>query len=73
MHLASATISPRRPPPRPVRAAAARPVPVTLALQGGGALGAFTWGVLDRLLDEPRLRIAAARAVSRGVSVAAVP
>src|SRR4051812_8999707 len=25
---------------------------VSLALQGGGALGAFTWGVLDRLLEE---------------------
>ena len=28
---------------------------VRLALQGGGAHGAFTWGVLDRLLDEPTL------------------
>src|SRR5215475_2207986 len=27
-------------------------VPIDLALQGGGAHGAFTWGVLDRLLDE---------------------
>ncbi|MEZ5850336.1 MAG: patatin-like phospholipase family protein [Hyphomicrobiaceae bacterium] len=26
---------------------------VNLALQGGGAHGAFTWGVLDRLLEEP--------------------
>jgi NTE family protein len=26
-----------------------------LALQGGGAHGAFTWGVLDRLLDEKTL------------------
>ena len=25
---------------------------ITLALQGGGAHGAFTWGVLDRLLEE---------------------
>lgn len=25
---------------------------VDLALQGGGAHGAFTWGVLDRLLEE---------------------
>ena len=33
------------------------PVLVDLALQGGGAHGAFTWGVLDRLLDEPRLKI----------------
>jgi NTE family protein len=30
---------------------------IDIALQGGGAHGAFTWGVLDRLLDEPRLRI----------------
>ena len=28
---------------------------VNLALQGGGADGAFTWGVLDRLLEEPRI------------------
>lgn len=28
---------------------------INLALQGGGAHGAFTWGVLDRLLDEPHL------------------
>src|SRR5690349_5927943 len=33
--------------------------PVTLALEGGGSLGAFTWGVLDRLVDVPRLRIEA--------------
>ena len=29
------------------------PLLVDLALQGGGAHGAFTWGVLDRLLEEP--------------------
>lgn len=29
------------------------PPGMSLALQGGGSLGAFTWGVLDRLLDEP--------------------
>jgi NTE family protein len=29
--------------------------PLNLALQGGGAHGAFTWGVLDALLAEPRL------------------
>ena len=28
---------------------------VNLALQGGGAHGAFTWGVLDRLLEDGRL------------------
>ena len=36
---------------------ARHPVRVDLALQGGGAHGAFTWGVLDRLLEEPWLRI----------------
>jgi hypothetical protein len=33
---------------------AREPVLVDLALQGGGSHGAFTWGVLDRLIDEPR-------------------
>ena len=32
---------------------------INLALQGGGAHGAFTWGVLDRLLEEEGLEIAA--------------
>lgn len=35
----------------------ARDVHINLALQGGGAHGAFTWGVLDRLLDEEHLHI----------------
>ena len=26
-------------------------IPVDLALQGGGSHGAYTWGVLDRLLE----------------------
>jgi NTE family protein len=30
---------------------------VNLALQGGGAHGAFTWGVLDRILEDGRLEI----------------
>ena len=34
-----------------------RPHAISLALQGGGAHGAFTWGVLERLLDEDRLEI----------------
>jgi len=33
------------------------PVLVDFALQGGGAHGAFTWGALDRLLEEPWLQI----------------
>lgn len=41
-------------PTRAARSAAASPPgrPLSLALQGGGAFGAFTWGVLDRLLEE---------------------
>ena len=31
---------------------------INLALQGGGAHGAFTWGVLDRLLDEESSNLA---------------
>jgi len=38
-------------------AAARQPLLIDLALQGGGAHGAFTWGVLDRLLEEPWLDI----------------
>ena len=39
---------------------------INLALQGGGAHGAFTWGVLDRLLDEPEIEIAAISGTSAG-------
>jgi len=45
---------------------------VDLALQGGGSHGAFTWGVLDRLLEEPQLRIAAISGTSAGAMNAAV-
>ena len=37
-----------------------------LALQGGGTQGAFTWGVLDRLLADERLQIAAISGTSAG-------
>jgi NTE family protein len=43
-----------------------------LALQGGGAHGAFTWGVLDRLLEDERLMIDAISATSAGAMNAAV-
>ena len=39
---------------------------INLALQGGGAHGAFTWGVLDRLLEDGRLDIAAVSGTSAG-------
>src|SRR5215470_14089138 len=45
---------------------------IDLALQGGGAHGAFTWGVLDRLLEESWLRIEAISGTSAGAMNAAV-
>ena len=45
---------------------------VDLALQGGGSHGAFTWGVLDRLLEEPWLQIEAISGTSAGAMNAAV-
>ncbi|MFZ1071625.1 MAG: patatin-like phospholipase family protein, partial [Methyloceanibacter sp.] len=48
------------------------PLLVDLALQGGGAHGAFTWGVLDRLLEEPRLEIEGISGTSAGAMNAAV-
>src|SRR4051812_32363115 len=49
-----------------------QPVLVDLALQGGGSHGAFTWGVLDRLLEEPWIRIDAISGTSAGAMNAAV-
>jgi NTE family protein len=45
---------------------------VDVALQGGGSHLAFTWGVLDRLLEEPWLQIAAIFGTSAGAMNAAV-
>ncbi len=45
---------------------------VNLALQGGGAHGAFTWGVLDRLLEEKRIDIEGISATSAGAMNATV-
>ncbi len=39
---------------------------INLALQGGGAHGAFTWGVLDRILEDPEIEIAAISGTSAG-------
>jgi Patatin-like phospholipase len=47
------------------------PVLIDLALQGGGSHGAFTWGVLDRLLEESWLRIAGISGTSAGAMNAA--
>src|SRR4051794_14425675 len=45
---------------------------IDLALQGGAAHGAFTWGVLDRLLEEPRLEIDGISGTSAGALNAGV-
>jgi NTE family protein len=51
---------------------AREPVLVDFALQGGGSHGAFTWGVLDRLIEEPWLRIEAISGTSAGAMNAAL-
>lgn len=45
---------------------------VNLALQGGGAHGAFTWGVLDRLFEDDRLWIEALSGTSAGAMNAVI-
>jgi len=59
---------------RAARHAASTPAvkTVNLALQGGGAHGAFTWGVLDRLLEEEGLAFEGISATSAGAMNAAV-
>jgi NTE family protein len=58
--------------PTQPKAAIATPVARTkrlridLALQGGGSHGAFTWGVLDRLLEDQRFEIAGVSGASAG-------
>ncbi len=42
------------------------PEKLSLALQGGGSFGAFTWGVLDRLLEEPEIGFDAVSGSSAG-------
>lgn len=48
------------------RARKPRPLPISLALQGGGSLGAFTWGVLDRLLEDDHISFDALSGASAG-------
>jgi NTE family protein len=45
---------------------------INVALQGGGAHGAFSWGVLDRLLADPRIEIEAIAGTSAGAMNAVV-
>ncbi|QIB33638.1 patatin-like phospholipase family protein [Ancylobacter pratisalsi] len=49
-----------------------QPVLIDFALQGGGSHGAFTWGVLDRLLEEDWLKIDGISGTSAGAMNAAV-
>ena len=56
---------PTRPPPPHVKT-------INLALQGGGAHGAFTWGVLDALLEDERLDFEAISGTSAGALNAVV-
>ncbi len=51
---------------------AARARKLSLALQGGGSLSAFTWGVLDRLLETPDFDIGAISGASAGAINAAL-
>jgi NTE family protein len=48
------------------------PKPISLALQGGGTHGAFSWGVIDQLLLDGRVRIEAVSASSGGALNAVV-
>ncbi len=63
MHKTSGSATPAR---------SRKPLLVDLALQGGGAHGAFTWGVLDRLLEEPWLTFDGISGTSAGAMNAAV-
>ena len=57
---------------RSLRGRPALPERLNLALQGGGAHGAFTWGVLDALLDDPRIAFEGLSGSSAGAMNAVV-
>src|SRR5271166_1320774 len=63
-------------PPRAARptrkGSESEPLLIDLALQGGGSHGAFTWGVLDRILEERWLQIDGISGTSAGAMNAAV-
>jgi NTE family protein len=68
-NLVTQVLAPRTPPRRAKRAGRPRQrrvKPINLGLQGGGAHGAFTWGVLDQLLDDGRLEIEGISGASAG-------
>lgn len=51
---------------KPVRKTKQKPKAINLALQGGGSHGAFTWGVLDYLLEDDRVEFDGVCATSAG-------
>jgi NTE family protein len=71
---AKTSAKPARKTPRktPRRRQASGPLALDLALQGGGSHGAFTWGVLDRLLDDEGIVPAGVSGTSAGALNAAV-
>lgn len=64
--------TPRAPSARRRRGGAVTKKPINLALQGGGSHGAFTWGVLDKLLEDGRVKIDAISGTSAGAMNAVV-
>ena len=60
------SVWPAQPPPHQPRRFFWRRKRLNLALQGGGAHGAFTWGVLDQLLADERIAIDAVSGTSAG-------
>jgi NTE family protein len=58
--------TPRRRPLAPGQGRRGSGKPINLALQGGGAQGAFTWGVLDQLLEDGRVDIEGMSGASAG-------
>ena len=58
--------------PAPGRKSSSGRKKINLALQGGGAHGAFAWGVIDRLLEDDRLEIDGIVGTSAGAMNAAV-
>ena len=58
--------------PKAAQSAKTAPKLINLALQGGGAHGAFTWGVLDCLLEDGRIEIEAISGTSAGAMNAVV-
>jgi len=68
-NLVTQVMTARTPPRRnrrPGRVRKGRRKPINLGLQGGGAHGAFTWGVLDQLLDDARIEIEGISGASAG-------